>query len=34
MEHWRRTCRARQPLCEMCPLKDLCPVGRRKEKEQ
>jgi endonuclease III len=28
IEHGRRTCRARRPACERCPLLDLCPFGR------
>ncbi len=28
IEHGRRTCRARRPLCEQCVLLDLCPFGR------
>ena len=26
--HGRRTCRARRPACERCPLLDGCPTGR------
>ena len=28
IEHGRRTCKARRPLCEECVLLDLCPFGR------
>jgi endonuclease-3 len=28
IEHGRRTCKARRPLCEQCVLLDLCPFGR------
>jgi endonuclease-3 len=28
IEHGRRTCKARRPLCEQCVLLDLCPYGR------
>jgi endonuclease III len=28
IEHGRRTCRARRPLCAECVLLDLCPFGR------
>jgi endonuclease-3 len=28
IEHGRRTCKARRPLCERCVLLDLCPFGR------
>ena len=27
IEHGRRTCRARRPLCDACPVLDLCPSG-------
>lgn len=29
IEHGRRTCRARRPLCGACPLQDLCPFPRK-----
>lgn len=30
IEHGRRYCRARRPLCDECPIKDLCPFpGKR-----
>jgi endonuclease-3 len=28
IEHGRRTCKARRPLCEQCVLLDLCPTGQ------
>jgi endonuclease-3 len=28
IEHGRRTCKARRPLCEQCVLLDLCPFGK------
>lgn len=28
IEHGRRTCKARRPLCEQCALLDLCPFGK------
>jgi endonuclease-3 len=28
IEHGRRTCKARRPLCEQCVLLDLCPFGQ------
>jgi endonuclease-3 len=28
IEHGRRTCKARRPLCERCVLLDLCPFGQ------
>lgn len=27
--HGRKICRARQPLCEQCPLAELCPEGKK-----
>jgi endonuclease III len=30
VEHGRRTCRARSPRCEWCPLLSLCPFGKRR----
>ena len=31
IEHGRRTCKARRPLCEQCVLLDICPTGQRQE---
>jgi endonuclease III len=31
IEHGRRTCKARRPLCEQCVLLDLCPTGQARE---
>ena len=30
IRHGRRTCLARSPRCEQCPLLDLCPEGKRR----
>lgn len=32
IQHGRRTCRARSPLCQWCCLPDMCPHGRRHRK--
>ena len=29
--HGRRTCKARKPLCEVCPVLEYCEFGRRME---
>jgi endonuclease-3 len=31
IEHGRRTCKARRPLCEQCVLLDICPTGQSRE---
>ena len=28
IEHGRRVCKAPRPLCEICPVNDLCPSSR------
>lgn len=32
IQHGRRYCRARNPLCWECPISDLCPIGIRRAK--
>jgi endonuclease-3 len=32
IQHGRRYCRARDPLCGQCPVSDLCPIGIRHSK--
>ena len=33
IEHGRKVCKAKKPNCDECPLRDLCPYAKTREKE-